>query len=266
MMTEFFGFTREPFDRDIPVEHLIPFHSHSELCARLMYAAEHRYMALVTGDTGTGKTTAVRAVMRRMDESRYRCIYIAAAGLTPKALYRVILERLQVQPKFRQVDNQVLTHQVLEESYQKGQQIVIVVDEAHDLDPQMLAEFRFLNNFRADSFSPISLWLVGQTELREKMRLRILTSLARRIQIRCHMGVLTEAEVQEYVARQLASVGQERMIFSADAAKLIARTSQGNPRMINALCRGALIDAATLGHPVVDATNAERAWMEVSGQ
>jgi type II secretory pathway predicted ATPase ExeA len=266
MMAEFFGFTREPFDRDIPVEHLVPFHSHSELSARLIYAAEHRLIALVTGDTGTGKTTAVRAVMKRMDESRYRFMYIANAGLTPKTLYRVILERLQIQPRFRQVDNQVLVHQVLEESYQKGQQIVIVVDEAHDLDPQMLAEFRFLNNFRADSFSPISLWLVGQTELREKMKLRILTSLSGRIQIRYHMSALTEAEAQEYVAKQLACVGQEKMIFSADAVKWIARTSQGNPRMINALCRGALLDAATLGHQVVDNSHVERAWLEVGGQ
>ncbi|MDQ0191649.1 Flp pilus assembly complex ATPase component TadA [Alicyclobacillus cycloheptanicus] len=265
MMTEFFGFAQEPFDRDIPVERLVAFHGHSELSARLIYATEHRHMALVTGDTGTGKTTAVRAVMKRMDESQYKFMYIANAGLTPKTLYRVILERLQIQPRFRQVDNQALVHQVLEESYQKGQQVVIIVDEAHELDPQMLAEFRFLNNFRADSFSPISLWLVGQTELREKMKLRILTSLSGRIQIRYHMGTLTEAEVQDYVSKQLASVGQERTIFSADAVKLIARTSQGNPRLINTLCRGALIDAATLGHSVVDNSHVERAWMEVSG-
>lgn len=266
MMTEFFEFTREPFDRDIPVEHLVPFHSHSELYARLVYATEHRHMALVTGDTGTGKTTVIRAVMKQMDESRYKFMYIANAALTPKTLYRLILERLQIQPRFRQIDNQALVHQVLEESYQKGQQVVIVVDEAHELDSQMLAEFRFLNNFRADSFSPISLWLVGQTELREKMKLRVLTSLSGRIQIRYHMGTLSAAEVQDYVSKQLACVGQERAIFSADAVQWIARTSQGNPRLINALCRSALLDAATLGHRVVDNSHVERAWMEVSGQ
>lgn len=265
MMSEFFGFTREPFDRDIPVEDLVLFHNHSELCARLMYAAERRQIALVTGDTGTGKTTAIRAVMKRMDDSRYRFLYIANAGLTPKTLYRVILERLQIQPKFRQVDNQVLTHQVLEDSYHKGRQIVVVVDEAQDLDPQMLAEFRFLNNFQADSFSPISLWLVGQSELRETMKLRILASLSGRIQIRYHMTGLTESEVHDYISKQLACVGEEKMIFSGDAVKSIAKASQGNPRMMNTLCRGALLDAATREEQVADTSHVERAWMEVNG-
>ncbi len=265
MIAEFFCFTREPFDRDIPVEDLVAFRSHSELSARLIYAAQYRHMALITGETGTGKTTAIRAAMKRLDDSQFRFMYIADAGLTPKTLYRVILERLQIQPKFRQVDNQALTHQALEESYHHGRQVVIVVDEANELDPRMLAEFRFLNNFHADSFSPISLWLVGQSELREKMKLRILASLAGRIQIRYHMTGLTEVEVADYIAKQLASVGAEKTIFSTDAVKLIAKLSQGNPRMVNALCRGALLDAATLRHQVIDTSHVERAWAEVNG-
>ena len=260
MIAEFFGFTREPFDRDIPVEDLVAFRSHSKLSARLIYAAQYRHMALITGEIGTGKTTAVRAAMKRLDDSQFRFMYIADAGLTPKTLYRVILERLQIQPKFRQVDNQAL-----EESYHHGRQVVIVVDEANELDPRMLAEFRFLNNFHADSFSPISLWLVGQSELWEKMKLRILASLAGRIQIRYHMSGLTEVEVADYIAKQLASVGAEKTIFSADAVKLIAKLSQGNPRMVNALCRGALLDAATLRHQVIDTSHVERAWAEVNG-
>jgi type II secretory pathway predicted ATPase ExeA len=64
----------------------------------------------------------------------------------------------------------------------------------------MLAEFRFLNDFKADSFSPISLWLVGQSEPRETMKLRILSALTGRIQIRYHMTGLTESEVHDYIA------------------------------------------------------------------
>lgn len=71
--------------------------------------------------------------------------------------------------------------------------------------------------------------------------------------------------MQNYVSEQLASVDQGRTIFSTGAVKWISRTSQGNPRLIHTLCRGALFDAATLGHHVVDNSHVKRAWMEVYG-
>ncbi|MCL6444069.1 MAG: Flp pilus assembly complex ATPase component TadA [Alicyclobacillus sp.] len=265
MIAEYFGLRREPFERDISLDDLVLFHSHHELTAGLMYAAQHRQMALVTGDTGTGKTTAVRAVMKRMDESVYRFLYIASAGLTSKTLYRVILEKLQIQPKFRLVDNQLLTHRVLEEMYHKGQQAVIVVDEAHELDPATLADIRYLTNYQADSFSPISLWLVGQTELRERMKLRMLAALSQRVQIRFHMAGMTEAEVPEYITRQLTAAGAARSVFSGDAMKWVAKMTQGNPRLVNTVCKSAMLDAALRGDEVVDMSHVERAWMEVSG-
>lgn len=143
MMREHFGLTQEPFARDIPVEELVRFAAHREMTVRLQFAAEHRQAALITGDTGTGKTTAIRAVMKRMEDSRYRFMYIANRSLTPKTLYRELLERLQIQPRFRHMDNQTLTRQALEESFQKGIQWVIVIDEVHELDVTILANFFF---------------------------------------------------------------------------------------------------------------------------
>src|SRR5690606_9232135 len=124
-----FGCTREPFARDIPVDDLIRFDSHREMTLRLKFAAEHRQAALVTGDTGTGKTTAIRAVMKNMDDSRYRVMYIASRALTPKTLYREILERLQIQPRFRHTENQMLAKQALEDSYGRGVQWILAIDE-----------------------------------------------------------------------------------------------------------------------------------------
>lgn len=67
------------------------------------------------------------------------------------------------------------------------------------------------------------------------------------------------------MVKQLSCVGEEKTVFSADAVTWIARTSHGNPRMINALCRSALLDAAVLGHRVLDNSHVERAWTEVNG-
>jgi type II secretory pathway predicted ATPase ExeA len=265
MMLEHFGLTREPFARDIPVDELMRFEAHREMTVRLQFAAEHRQTAMVTGDTGTGKTTAIRAVMKRMDDSRYRFMYIASRSLTPKTLYRELLERLQIQPRFRHTDNQALTRQALEESFTRGIQWIIAIDEAHELEASMLAEFRFLLNFHADSFSPLSLWLIGQSELRDKLRLRVLASLTQRIQVRYQMTGLREQEVTSYIEEQLKRAGRDLTLFSEDAVTWAAKASQGNPRLIGSLCRAALIDAAARKNPRIEIEHMERAWNEVNG-
>jgi type II secretory pathway predicted ATPase ExeA len=261
---EHFGFQKEPFARDIPVEELVRFGAHRELIARLQYAAEHRQPALITGDTGAGKTTAVRATMKRLDDSRYRFMYIASRGLSPKTLYRELLDRMQIQPRFRLLENQTLVHQAFEESHERGQEWVLIIDECHELDVHTLTEFRFVLNHRTDSYSPISLWLVGQTELRDKLRLRVLASLAQRIPIRYHMAGLTEPEVAGYIGGQLTRVGREASLFHEEAVQGVAKWSQGNPRMIGTLCRAALIDAAARKNSHVEYEHVERAWNEVN--
>src|SRR5690606_22056133 len=220
---------------------------------------------LITGDTGTGKTTAIRSVMKRMDDSRYRFMYMASRALTPKTLYREILERLQIQPRFRHTDNQTLTRQALEESFHRGIQWILAIDEAHELDVSMLSEFRFLLNFEADSFTPISLWLIGQSGLREQLRLRVLSSLSQRIQVRYQMRGLQEQEVAAYIEGQMKWAGRDLTLFREEAVTWVAKASQGNPRLLGNLCRAALIDAAARNHPRVETEHMERAWNEVNG-
>jgi len=260
-----FGWTSQPFDREIPVDSLVDFHAHSEVTARLLYAAEHRQVALVTGDTGMGKTTAVRAAMHRLDAARFRPIYVATAGLTSQTLVRILLERLHMEPRFRYTENHALVQQALEDSYASGQQVVVVIDEAHDLSPLLLGQLRFLLNFRTDSFSPLSLWLVGQTELRETLRLRVLTALSQRIEIRYAMTPMTVEELSFYMKEQLRWVGEERMVFAADAVAQIAKLSKGVPRVVNSLCKAALLSVALQGEQVVGVTHVESGWLEVNG-
>lgn len=265
MIAEHFGWTTDPFDRDIPVDSLVSFHAHSEVTARLLFAAEHRQLALVTGDTGMGKTTAVRAAMHRLDSARYRPIYVASAGLTSQTLLRILLERLHIEPRFRYSDNHALVQAALEDSHASGQQVVFVIDEAHDLNPLLLGQLRYLLNFRTDSFSPLSLWLVGQTELRETLRLRVLTPLSQRIEMRYAMTPMTVEELSFYMKEQLLRVGEERMVFAADAVAQIAKLSKGVPRVVNSICKAALLNVTMQGEQVVGVTNVESAWLEVNG-
>lgn len=265
MMATHFGWTADPFDRDIPPESLISFASHREGCARLAYAAEHRQVALLTGDTGMGKTTVVRATLHHLDATRFTPIYVATAGLTSPSLIRLLLERLHIEPRFRYTENQSLLEQALLDRHACGQPVVLVIDEAHDLPPVLLGELRFLLNFRADSFSPLSLWLVGQSELRETLRLRVLAPLSQRIEVRYAMVAMTNEELITYMKEQLRRVGEDRMVFVTEAITQIGKLSKGVPRVVNGICRAALLNAAVHGEQVVGVLNVESAWLEVAG-
>jgi len=226
---------------------------------------EHRQLALVTGDTGMGKTTAVRAAMHRLDSARYRPIYVASAELTSQTLVRILLEKLHIEPRFRYTENHALVQQALDDSYAAGQQVVVVIDEVHDLNPLFLGQLRFLLNFRTDSFSPRSLWLVGQTELRETLRLRVLAPLSQRIEMRYAMTPMTPEELSFYMTEQLPRVSEERMVFASDAMAQIAKLSKGVPGVVNSICKAALLNVAMQGKQVVGLTSVESARLTVNG-
>lgn len=255
---------RLPFEREIAPEHLVRFWGHRELVARLIYAIEHRAVALVTGESGAGKTTALRAAVTQLDPSRYRFVYLADAELTPQAFYRQLLAELGLTPSFRAHENKRRAQEACLESYEKGRQVVLLLDEAHLLRLEMLQELRFLLNFRYDSFSPLALVLVGDRSLRQKLRLELLAPLAQRIDVRYHLSGLLPEEVPEYISSQLRRVGIDRMIYASGALELIVRHGRGLPRLINAVARTALLDAQARAQDVVDAENVERALEELT--
>lgn len=151
MFEAFFGFTKTPFTRDMPTDALYSTASHEELLSRLEYASRNKLFAVVTGDVGTGKSTAIRKLASKLDINRYKVIYISDSALTPRNFYWEALNQLGCEPKFyrgdakRQLQKELIT---LIETYKKIP--VIITDEAHLLSREMLEEIRFLLNFKMD--------------------------------------------------------------------------------------------------------------------
>jgi general secretion pathway protein A len=131
-------------------------------------------------------------------------------------------------------------------------QPVVIVDEAHLLDREMLEEVRFLLNFKMDSQSPMALILVGQSELKEKLRLQAYAAIRQRIDIQCRLPHFDRAQVGEYLKRHLAYTGLERDIFSDGAVDEIYRFSSGSARLINKVCTHCLIYGAQNGRRIID--------------
>jgi general secretion pathway protein A len=134
----------------------------------------------------------------------------------------------------------------------RGVQPLVVVDEAHLLDREMLEEVRFLLNFKMDAQSPMALILVGQSELWDRLRLQSYAAIRQRIDIQFRLGHFDRAQVGEYVSKHISYSGVEQQIFSDGALDEIHRFSGGAARLINKLCTHSLLYGSQNGRRIID--------------
>ena len=253
MFESFYGLSQTPFSRDIPTDQLYQSLMLEEILGRLEFAAERQLFAVVTGDCGTGKTTAIRRFRDSLDPAKFMVMYLADSKLTPRHFYKGLLEQLGCESKFYRGDAKRQLHREIE--LMRGihhLQPVVIVDEAHLLDREMLEEVRFLLNFKMDAQSPMSLILVGQTELWEKFKFQAYAAIRQRIDLQCKLPHLDRSQVGEYVKRHLAYAGSDHDIFSDGALDEIFRFSSGIPRLVNKVCTHCLLYGAQNGRRIID--------------
>jgi len=253
MYESFYSFSHTPFTRDIPTHEMYPAVMLEEMLGRLAYTAERQLFAVVTGDCGTGKTTTIRRFADTLDAAQFKILYLSDSKLTPRNFYKGLLEQLGCESKFYRGDAKRQLHREIE--LMRGihhLQPVVVVDEAHLLDREMLEEVRFLLNFKMDAQSPMALILVGQSELWDKLRLQSYAAIRQRIDLQCKLSQYDRAQVGEYIKRHLAYARAGNDIFSDGAIDEIYRFSGGAARNINKVCTHCLIYGSQNERRIID--------------
>lgn len=253
MFEEFYGLAKTPFSRDIPTDQLYHSVMLEETLGRLEYAANRQLFAVVTGDCGTGKTTTIRKLKDSLDTKKFMVMYLADSKLTPRHFYNGLLEQLGCEPKFYRGDAKRQLHREIE--LMRGiqhLQPVVIVDEGHLLDKEMLEEVRFLLNFKMDAQSPMSLILVGQSELWDKLQLQSYAAIRQRIDLQCKLPHLDRAQVGEYIKKHLAYAGADNNFFSDNAVDEIFRFSGGAARLINKACTHCMLYGAQNSRRIID--------------
>lgn len=253
MFEAFYELTNTPFSRDIPTHELYASDGLEETLERLKYTAERQWFAVVTGDCGTGKTTTIRRFSDVLDSSKYKLLYLSDSKLTPRNFYKGLLEQLGCEAKFYRGDSKRQLHREIE--LMRGVhrlQPVVVVDEAHLLDREMLEEVRFLLNFKMDAQSPMALILVGQNELWDRLQMQTYAAIRQRVDLQCKFGHYDRSQVEAYMARHLAYAGATRDIFTDGAVDEIYRFSSGTVRLVNKIATHCLIFGATNKHRIID--------------
>lgn len=263
MYKGFYGLLEKPFSKTPDPRFLFLSRVHEEALARLQYAVEERELALLTGGIGSGKTTISRALMDSMGDG-YRFCFFFNPILTPLEFLRVLARNLGMSDPPSAKDD--LLKALTEEVYRchaGGVVPVIVIDEAQMIPGrELFDEIRLLTNFQLDDTNLISVILMGQPELRERLADPAYEPLRQRIGIRYHLSPLNLEETLEYLDFRMVTAGGNPGVFLPDAVLSIYELTGGVPRRINTIATHALLegfarDAAAIDAAIIDALNEE---------
>jgi len=246
MYTEFFELIEKPFSLSTSPRFLYLGEKHKEALAILRYGVmERQGFVLLTGEVGTGKTTMVRALLSSLDSSVVKYVHLANPLLTPKEFVSyLILSAFDNRLHFKTKPEFLIAFEAfLTKIQQKNRHFLLVIDEAHKLSFDLLEEIRLLSNMETAEEKLISIFLVGQPELNERLSEPRCRPLLQRISVRYHIPPLNVEETKEYVTTRLEKAGSKRAeeIFPGKTIRAIHEYSQGYPRMINILADNALL-------------------------
>lgn len=246
MYLSFFGLKERPFSIAPDPRYLFMSQRHKEALAHLAYGIRHGAgFVLLTGEVGTGKTTICRQILRKLPEDT-RLAFILNPMLDALELLATLCDELGVEYDADEYSLKQLTDNLtrfLLQCHQDGVNVVLMIDEAQNLAPEVLEQIRLLTNLETDQRKLLQIILVGQPELQELLARKDLRQLAQRVTARYHLRPLNEEETRAYILHRLRIAGSQYPVFSKQAIKAVYLYSEGIPRLINNLCDRAMMAA-----------------------
>ncbi|MBV9762952.1 MAG: AAA family ATPase [Acidobacteriaceae bacterium] len=240
----YFGFAENPFNISPDPEFLYRSPQHEEALANLIYGVRSRKGFIVlTGEVGTGKTTMLECLRDYLDSQRVEFAFIFNSRLTPEQFFEMMAFDFDLQCNRKsKTDVLFALNTLLLKQADRGRTCVLIVDEAHNLEWDVLEEVRLLGNLENRQGKLLQIILAGQPELDRKLDAPNLRQLKQRIVLRCSLDPLTPEECAAYVASRLARAGlPNQKVFSPELLEEVYKRSRGIPRLINLLCDNLLV-------------------------
>jgi len=252
----FFGFTREPFTAELKADQILQTAEVTAVAERFDYAVNLGAIALVTGEVGSGKSTALRWALNRLHPSEFRPIWITACSGSILELYRLLSSELEMETATysRATLLKFIRRQILELTDGRKQKPVLIIDEASLLRLEVFAELHTLTQFEGDSRPLLPIIFAGQNNLVDLLLYRTSIPLASRVVARCHLPAIARSDMELYLNHHLKIAGVNHPLFADQAVTAIHQGSGGLLRRANHLARGALIAAA---HEKIQQVSAE---------
>jgi len=264
MYREFFGLKEKPFNVTSDPNFFFLSRVHKEAFAHLLYGIREKKGFLeITGEIGAGKTTLCRALLSQLDRNT-KTAFIFNSNLPEIQLLQSILEDFGIEvgrrnkvSMFKQLNNFLISEM------SRGNNVVLIIDEAQNIKSSVLEGIRTLSNLETDKEKLFQIILVGQPELADKLNSPALKQLRQRIAVRFHITPLEKGEVEQYIHHRLAVAGSIGDIkFSSESIEKIHSFSGGIPRIINMVCDKSLLAAYVMetkdiALPIIDKSISE---------
>jgi len=265
MYRKHFALTRHPFEKDLAPDDLFETASLRELTVRLTHLLDMRGIGLVTGESGSGKTTACRRLVAGLNTGLHRVLYVSLTTGNVMDLYKTIAWELGLPTErnraalFKQIRSEV--SRLCAENRLRP---VLIVDEAHHLRTDVLEDLRLLTNYAMDSENRLCVVLVGHPGLRRRLNMAALDALAQRVVVRAHVRGIAREELAPYLEHRLRLAGCELPLFEPPTVEAIFQAGNALPRRVNLLAHHALFAAAIARAKSITTEHIQAALQEVA--
>jgi general secretion pathway protein A len=250
----FFGLEKEAFPSDIALKDILMTEEIQGVIHRFHYALRLGGIALVTGEIGSGKSTALRYAAGQLHPSEYQVIVVTACSGSIMELYRQVVTAMKISRSSisKSVMTTLIKKEITDLVVSQKLKPVLIIDEASLLRLEVFAELHTLSQFDQDSKMHLPLILTGHSSLLDKLLYRTSAPLASRVIARTHLEGLNRTGMLEYLQHHIRIAGGNTHLFDDSAVTAIHQASGGLLRKANNLARGALMAAARENSPVVN--------------
>lgn len=261
----FFGFTKEPFTNALRLDEILKTEELIGVKNRFDYALRIGGIAVVTGEIGAGKSTALRYASEQLHPSAHKSFYVTATTGSPLELYRQVGAEMGIaqSSNSKALMIRLIKNEVQELVCGKKVNVVLAIDEASLLRLEVFVELHTIAQFDKDSKPYLPIVLAGQANLIDKLSYRTSAPLASRVIAKSHLQGLGRETMQQYLRHHLKVAGVSTNLFDDTAVSAIHQGSGGLLRKANHLARGALIAAAKLNTTSVSAEHVRLASTEL---
>ena len=256
MYEDFYNLEEKPFDL-LPNPHFLYMSSgHDNAYTHLEYAVyENKGFVVISGEVGCGKTTLINYLLRKIPTDLHVGL-ISHTDVDPELFFKLICRRFELEHDGLDKGEMIILFQdFLLRSRQKQIRVALIIDEAQNLPDRTLEEIRMLSNLEAEKEHLVQIILVGQPELRQKLRRPHLRQFLQRITVHYHLeGLKDQDELREYIRHRLHVAGcpTYATLFTDQAISAVWAESQGIPRLINYICDMALVHGYADGLTTID--------------
>ncbi|MCK5883597.1 MAG: AAA family ATPase [Bacteriovoracaceae bacterium] len=262
---EYFGFKSEPFMNNLPAKKLLELPGMIGVKERIKYILNLGGIMVVTGEVGSGKSSSLRWSTSHLHKSEVLVLNVIGSNGSIIEFYKQIGWELGVdinsasRTKIIKMIKEVIRDIVAS----KKQKILLIVDEASLLRPEIFAEIHTLTQFNEDSSNMITIVFSGQSNLIDKFKYRSSAPLASRVMGKIHLTSINRDQMEEYVLHHLKAAGVKKMLFSETAITAIQQGSGGILRRANFLAKGGLVACSIDREDIVTAEHIRIASTEL---